>query len=116
MEKVTASADCWNVLVVTGSAAEEVAELIILSAKSVCRLMRLEAAHTSDASFDPAMVLFKSIVQVDGPEMRPMPYRLLRSASPITGNSFASHRRMDSWLIVNPRNSMISLRSRSVSL
>jgi hypothetical protein len=36
-----------------------------------------------------------------------MPYRLLRSASPITGNSFDSHRRMDSWLIVNPRNSMI---------
>src|SRR6478752_10147444 len=65
MEKVTASADCWNVLVVTGSAAEEVAELIILSAKSVCRFMLLEAAHTSDASFDPAMVLFKSIVQVD---------------------------------------------------
>lgn len=34
----------------------------ILSAKSVCRLMLLEAAHTSDASFDPAMVLFKPIV------------------------------------------------------
>jgi hypothetical protein len=27
--------------------------------------MLLEAAHTSDPSFDPAMVLFKSIVQVD---------------------------------------------------
>src|SRR5277367_623872 len=27
--------------------------------------MLLEAAHTSDASFDPAMVLFKSVVQVD---------------------------------------------------
>jgi len=27
--------------------------------------MLLEAAHTSDASFDPPMVLFKSIVQVD---------------------------------------------------
>src|ERR1700721_1329922 len=61
MEKVTASASCWNELVVTGSAAEEVAEFIILSAKSICRLMLLEAAHTSDASFDPAMVLFKSI-------------------------------------------------------
>ena len=65
LEKVTASAGCRNVLVVTGPAAEEVAEFIILSAKSVCRLMLLEAAHTSDASFDPAMVLFKSIVQVD---------------------------------------------------
>jgi IS5 family transposase len=43
-----------------------------------------------------------------------MPWRRLRSASPITGNSFASHRRMDTWLTANPRNSMISLRSRSV--
>jgi len=59
---VSASAGCGNALVVTGSAAEEVAELIILSAKSVCRFMLLEAAHTSDASFDPAMVLFESIV------------------------------------------------------
>jgi hypothetical protein len=59
---VTAAAGCRNVLVVTGSAAEEVAELIILSAKSVCRLMFLEAAHTSDASFDPAMILFEPIV------------------------------------------------------
>ena len=65
MEEATAPMGCWNVLVVAGSAAEEVAELIILSAKSVCRLMLLEAAHTSDASFDPAMVLFKPIVQVD---------------------------------------------------
>ena len=60
-----ASAGCWNVLVVTGSAAEEVTEFIILSAKSVCQLMLLETAHTSDAAFDPAMVLFESIVQVD---------------------------------------------------
>ena len=49
LEKVTASAGCRNVLVVTRSTAEEVAELIILAAKSVCRLMFLEAAHTSDA-------------------------------------------------------------------
>jgi hypothetical protein len=27
--------------------------------------MLIEAAHTSDPSFDPAMVLFKSIIQVD---------------------------------------------------
>jgi hypothetical protein len=65
LQKVTASAGCWDVLVVTGSAAEEVAEFVVLSAESICRLMLLKAAHTSDASFDPAMVLFKSIVQVD---------------------------------------------------
>jgi hypothetical protein len=69
MEKVTASAGCWNVLVVAGSAAEEVAEFVVLSAESICRVMLLEPAHTSDPPFDPAMVLFKSIVQVDA---RPM--------------------------------------------
>ena len=57
---MSASAGCWNVLVVTGSAAEEVAEFIILSAKSVCRFMLLEAAHTSDARLqgacDPAVL------------------------------------------------------------
>jgi hypothetical protein len=42
-----ASAGCWNALVVTGSATEEVAEFIILSAKSGCCLMLLESAHTS---------------------------------------------------------------------
>jgi hypothetical protein len=61
LEKVPASA----VLIVTGSAAEGVAEFIIFSPKSVCRLMLLEAAHTSDASFDSAMVLSEWIVQVD---------------------------------------------------
>src|SRR5271163_1609235 len=65
MEKVTASAGCWNVLVVTGSAPEEVAKFIILSAEAICRVMLLEAAHTSDASFDSAMVLFKPIIQID---------------------------------------------------
>ena len=63
LEKVVASAGCWNVLVVTGSAAEEVAKFTILTAKSVHRLMLLEAAHTSDAPLDPALALFKSIVQ-----------------------------------------------------
>jgi hypothetical protein len=52
---VSASAGCWNVLVVTGSAAEEVAELIILSAKSVCRLMLLEAAERVN-DYDTARV------------------------------------------------------------
>jgi hypothetical protein len=65
MEKVTAPASCWNVLVVAGSASEEVAKFIVLSAEAVCRVMLLEATHTSDASFDPAMILFKSIIQVD---------------------------------------------------
>ena len=48
MEEVTAPVGCRNVLVVTGSAAEEVAEFIVLSAEPVGRAMLLEAAHTSD--------------------------------------------------------------------
>src|ERR1700756_47908 len=65
MEGVTGSTGCRNVLVVTGSAAEEVAEFIVLSAEPVGRVMLLEAAHTSDPPLDPAMVLFKSIIQID---------------------------------------------------
>jgi hypothetical protein len=37
----------------------------VLSADPVCGVMLLEAAHTSDPSFDPATVLFKPIIQVD---------------------------------------------------
>ena len=65
VEKATASAACGNVLVVTGSAAKEVAEFIVLSAETIGHALLLEAAHTSDASFDTAMVLFKPIIQVD---------------------------------------------------
>jgi hypothetical protein len=200
MEEVTTSTGCRNVLVLTGSAAEEVAEFAVLSAEPVGRAMLLEAAHTSDPSLDPAMVLFKSIIQIDARPVadvvaqrradrswvgimpvgchpvrhkagnrpcraeeplgrshvtgraqhrvdevpvaidRPIqvaPAALdlevgfvnipalaravscaatpLSHASPITGSSFASHCRTHSWLTVNPRNSMISLRSRSVS-
>ena len=65
MEETTASMGCWNVLVVAGSTAEEVAEFVMLAAEPVGRVMLLEAAHTSDPSLDPAMVLFKSIIQID---------------------------------------------------
>ena len=37
----------------------------MLSANSVCGVMLLEAVHTSDPSFDPAMVLFEPNIQVD---------------------------------------------------
>jgi hypothetical protein len=65
IEEATAPAGGRNVLVVTGAAVEEVAEFIILSAEAACRVLLLEAAHTSDPSFDPAMILFKPIVQID---------------------------------------------------
>ena len=65
VEKATASAGCWGILVVMGSTAEKVMEFTVLSAEPVCCVMLLEAAHTSDPSLDPAMVLFKSIVEID---------------------------------------------------
>jgi hypothetical protein len=87
MEEVTASTGCGNVLVVMGSAAEEVAEFIVLSAEPVGRAMLLEAAHTSDPSLDPTMVLFKSIVQID--------------ARPVT--DVAAQRRADrAWVGIMP--------------
>ena len=60
-----AAAGGWNVLIVAGSAAKEVAEFIVLAAETFGRTMLFEAAHTSDPSLDPAMVLFKSIIQID---------------------------------------------------
>ena len=64
-EEATTPAGCWNVLIVAGSAAEEVAKFVVLAAEPLCRIMLFEAAHTSDPSFDPAVVLLKSIVQID---------------------------------------------------
>ena len=46
-------------------APEVVTKFMVLSAEAICRVMLLEATHTSDASFDPSMVLLKSIFQVD---------------------------------------------------
>src|SRR5262249_27228228 len=41
------------------------AKLVILSAEAICRVMLLEAVHTSDVPLDPAMVLLKSIIRRD---------------------------------------------------
>jgi hypothetical protein len=60
-DEVTASTGRRNVLVVTGSAAEEVAEFVVLPAEPIGRVMLPEATHTSDPSPDAEMVLFKSI-------------------------------------------------------
>jgi hypothetical protein len=52
-KEAAATADCWNVLVVAGSAAEEVAEFIVFAAEAVGRIRLSGAAHSSDSSFDP---------------------------------------------------------------
>ena len=62
---MTATAGCWNVLVVAGSTAKKAAEFIVLSAEAVSCVVLLEAALTADPSFDLAMILFKSIIHVD---------------------------------------------------
>ncbi len=62
VEEATTPVGCWNVLVVARSGTEEAAEFVMLAAESIGRIMCLEAAHTSDPSFNPTMVLFKSII------------------------------------------------------
>jgi hypothetical protein len=64
-KEATAPVGCWNVLVVAGSAAEEVAEFIVFAAEAAGRIGLFEAAHTSDPTLDSAMVLFNSIIQID---------------------------------------------------
>jgi hypothetical protein len=65
MEEATAPMGCRNVLAVVGSAYDEVAEFVMLAAEPAGQVMLFEVAHTSDPPLDPAMVLFKSIIQVD---------------------------------------------------
>ncbi len=51
-----------DVLAVTGSGPEEVAELVVGSTKALGRSEALEAAHTSDPSFDAPVVLFQYLL------------------------------------------------------
>jgi hypothetical protein len=55
----------------------------MLSAEAVCRVKVLEAAHTTDATLNPAMILLQSIVQLG---IRPVPCR------------FAERRANGSWV------------------
>ena len=57
-----ATAFGWDMLVVVGVGAEEVAQLVVGSAEPLRRREALEAAHASDAAFDAAMILFQTIV------------------------------------------------------
>src|SRR5271156_741427 len=51
-------------LVVAGGETAEVAKLVVASTEPCGRIEALEAAHTSDATFDAAVILLKAIVQV----------------------------------------------------
>jgi hypothetical protein len=61
-----------DVLVVVSLKAEEVAEFVIASAEPLRCIKDFEAAHTSNAAFHAAMILFQSIVLVSiGPMDNP---------------------------------------------
>src|SRR5829696_9747801 len=53
-----------DVLIVAGAGAEEVAEFVVAPTEALGGGEALEAAHTSDAAFDAAMILFQAIVFV----------------------------------------------------
>jgi hypothetical protein len=56
----------------TTAGAKEIAEFTMLATEAGSGIRALEAAHTSDRTFDPAMILFKTVVEVDA---GPVPHR-----------------------------------------
>ena len=52
----------WDMLVMAGARAKEVAEFVVAPTEALGGGEALEAAHTSDAAFDAAVVLFQAIV------------------------------------------------------
>ncbi len=54
----------WDMLVMAGARAKEVAEFVVAAAEALGRGEALEAPHTSDAAFDAAVVLLKAVVFV----------------------------------------------------
>src|SRR5215212_8245888 len=65
-----ATAFGWDMLVVTGAGAKEVAQLVMASTEALRRGEAFEAAHTSDAAFDAAVVLLQPVVPVGAGPMR----------------------------------------------
>jgi hypothetical protein len=58
-------------LIVAGAQTAEVAKFVVASAEPRGRAEALEAAHTSDAAFDAAVVLLKATAQAGaGPVLR----------------------------------------------
>ncbi len=60
-----ATAVGWDMLVMAGARAKEVAELVVAVTEALGRgeapeAAHTEAAHTSDAAFDAAVVLFQA--------------------------------------------------------
>jgi hypothetical protein len=51
-------------LIVMGTNTKEFAKLIVFSAEATRRSMAFEGAHTSNAAFDTAVILFEPVVQV----------------------------------------------------
>jgi hypothetical protein len=49
---------------VTVAETQEIAEFTMLATEAIGSLVALEAVHTSDPSFNPAMILFDAVTQV----------------------------------------------------
>jgi hypothetical protein len=65
--KVTAAVG-RDVLAVTGAGAEEVAELVMAATEALGGGEAVEAAHTSRAPFDAAVILLKPVTLLHGSE------------------------------------------------
>jgi hypothetical protein len=57
-----AAAFGWDMVVVVGAEAEEVAKLVIAPTEALGGSEALKAAHASDAAFDAGMILFQAVV------------------------------------------------------
>ena len=60
------SAAGGNMLAVASAGAKVVAQFIVASTEPCGRAEALEAAHTSNATFDAAMILLQSVIPVSG--------------------------------------------------
>jgi len=73
LSKTGAAESGWDNLVVATAGTKEISEFTMLATEAARGVRALEAAHTLDPSFDAAMVLFKTIVEVNA---GPVPHRL----------------------------------------
>jgi hypothetical protein len=73
LDKTGAAESGRDNLVVTTAGAKEISEFTMLATEAARGVRALEPAHTSDPAFDAAMVLFKTIVEVNA---GPVPHRL----------------------------------------
>src|SRR3954466_10899416 len=85
-----------NMLVVTGAETEKGAEFVVSSAEPIGGTEFLEASHTSDPTFQAAMILLKPVIFIGAGPMLNMPSqrgadRAWVGAGPIRGDPVGCH-------------------------